>query len=74
MSVYVTLMCSKDINFLIWILFLIEQIVQMAGLDLCVIKIAIVWMTQRFVTKMMDIALQDVRPDGKEAVVKKVRQ
>ena len=46
----------------------------MAGLDLCVITIAIVWMPQIFVTKKMDVALQDVRPDGEDRVVRKVRQ
>ena len=57
MSVNVTLVCSEDIDLLIWIILLIEQCVQMASLDLCVNTIAVVWVTQTFVKKTVDIAL-----------------
>ena len=54
-------------------LLLIEQFVQMASLDSIVKTIAIVW-TQSLVKKKVDIALQDVHPDGQEKIVNNVRQ
>ena len=54
-------------------LLLIEQLVQMTSLDSSVITIAIVC-NQRFVTITVETAFQDVRPDGKEKNVNKVRQ
>ena len=72
-------MCSPDLDLLICSFFklcfllLIEQCVQLASLDSIVQKIAIVW-TQCLVTKSVESAIQDVRPDGQEAIVNKVRQ
>ena len=67
-------MWSQDILFWISILLLIEQIAHLASLDSCVSTTAIVRTLKRHVTEMVDIALQNVRPDGKESVVNKVRQ
>ena len=54
-------------------LLLFKQIVQMASLETSVNTIAIVWV-QRFVQEITVIALKDVRLDGQEMIVNKVRQ
>ena len=69
-------MCSQDLDFLILILpfiLLKDQIVHMACLDMSVSTIVIV-STQRPVTEIVDTVIQDVRPDGQETAVNKVRQ
>ena len=69
-------MCSQDLDFLILILpfiLLKEQIVHMASLEISVSTIVTV-STQRPVTELVDTVIQDVRLDGKETAVNKVRQ
>ena len=69
-------MCSQDLDFFILILrFLLlkAHFVNMASLEMSVNTIVIV-STGRIVTEIVDTVIQDVRPDGKETVVNKVRQ